>query len=482
MLYPVILSGGTGARLWPQSRAAFPKQLLPLTGQFSMLQETVLRLNAASPDGVAAKSEEALRLGAPVLVCNQEHRFLIAEQLREIEVEPQVLMLEPCGRNTAPAVAIAALHLLQHDEEALLLVLPADHVISNVSAFHAAIARATQCALQGHLVTLGVTAQEPETGYGYIQRGAVLSGHQDAYAVQRFVEKPDLETAQGYVQSGEYYWNSGMFVFSARRYLEELETFHPEIVATCRKALEEAYRDLDFLRLGEAEFGANPSISIDYAVMEKTQKAAVIPVDIGWNDVGSWAALWQHHDKDEQGNVKRGEVLTFDVQNSFINAERRLIAAIGVQDLVIIETADAILVAHKDHCQDVKKVVEQLQREGRIEHIEHRRAYRPWGTYEGVDKGERFQVKRITVNPGARLSLQMHHHRAEHWVVVSGTAEVEIGDRVQLLSENESVYIPLGANHRLHNPGRIPLHLVEVQSGAYLGEDDIVRFEDKYGR
>jgi mannose-1-phosphate guanylyltransferase/mannose-6-phosphate isomerase len=481
MLYPVILSGGTGSRLWPKSRAAFPKQLLRLTGPYSMLQETVRRL-----DGLP-------EMGPPVLVCNQEHRFLIGEQLREINVTPQVLMLEPAGRNTAPAVAVAALHLQTQDPDALMLVLPADHVISNVEAFHSAITQATQYARDGYLVTLGVVAQNAETGYGYIQRGAGLnggdangshgSGSGGAYAVERFVEKPDQATAESYLASGDYFWNSGMYIFSARCYLEELETFMPEVLQACRRALDEAYGDLDFFRLGEEAFKANPSISIDYAVMEKTHKAAMIPIDIGWNDVGSWAALWEHHPKDAQGNVTEGdEVLLYDVRNSFVSAERAMIAAIGVEDVIIVETGDAILVVHKDYCQDVKKVVDHLQSEGRTEHIVHRCAYRPWGSYEGVDRGDRFQVKRITVNPGAKLSLQMHHHRAEHWVVVSGTAEVTVDEQVQLVSENESVYIPLGANHRLYNPGRIPLHLIEVQSGPYLGEDDIVRLEDTYGR
>ncbi|MDQ3814212.1 MAG: mannose-1-phosphate guanylyltransferase/mannose-6-phosphate isomerase, partial [Armatimonadota bacterium] len=421
MLYPVILSGGTGSRLWPMSRAALPKQLLPLTSERTLLQETVLRLHGL--DEVAS----------PAIICNQEHRFMIAEQLREINVTPHVLMLEPAGRDTAPAVAVAALHLIAHDPDALMLVLPSDHAIADVAAFHAAITQACRVAEQGYLVTFGIVPQGPMTGYGYIQRGAELETGSGAFAVARFVEKPDLDTARKYVESGDYYWNSGMFLFSARCYLEELERFQPEIIEACRASLEQAYRDLDFYRLGEDAFKTSPASSIDYAVMEKTQRAAVIPVDIGWSDVGSWSALWEFHPKDADGNVSYGEVLLHDVHNSYVNAQRRLVAAVGVQDLIIVETPDAILVAHKDHVQDVKKVVERLQKEGRTEHETHRRCYRPWGSYEGMDQGDRFQVKRITVNPGAHLSLQMHHHRAEHWVVVSGTAQVTIGDEVRLV-------------------------------------------------
>jgi len=470
MLYPVILSGGMGSRLWPKSRAALPKQLLALASEHSMLQDTVLRLEGLE------------QLGPPLIISNQEHRFLIAEQLREINVTPQALMLEPVGRNTAPAVAVAALHLLSQAPDALLLVLPSDHAIADVPGFHAAIEQARRCARQGYLVTFGIVPQAPETGYGYIRRGDLLEEDTAIYNVRGFVEKPDLATAQSYLDAGDYYWNSGMFLFSVQRYIDELETHHPEIIAACRTALDQAYSDLDFFRLGEAAFQACPAISLDYAVMEKTGKAAVVPVDIGWSDVGSWSALWQHHAKDSNGNVTSGEVHLLNTRNSYVNAEKRLIAAVGVEDLVIVETADAVLVVHKDHTQDVKKVVERLQREGRTEHEVHRLAYRPWGSYEGMDRGDRFQVKRITVNPGARLSLQMHYHRSEHWVVVSGTAEVTIGGEVRLVAENESVYIPLGTLHRLHNPGLIPLHLIEVQSGPYLSEDDIVRLEDNYGR
>lgn len=490
-LTPVILSGGTGSRLWPLSRAALPKQLLPLTSQHSMLQETLLRLQGL-PD-----------VSSPIVVSNHDHRFLVAEQLREIDIRPQCLMLEPIGRNTAPAVAVAALSLMAQSPDALMLVLAADHVIADVEAFHAAIEVARGVAQSGRLVTFGVVPQAPETGYGYIRRqgkpiqstlhgsapeidaphaAALGSAASEVYEVAGFVEKPDAETAREYVAAGDYLWNSGMFLFRARDYVQELERLAPEILAACRAAYDGAYRDLDFLRLDEGAFFSCPSQSIDYAVMEKTDKAVVVPVDIGWSDVGSWAALWDIHDKDEQGNVARGEVLTHDTRNCYLSSERRLVATVGVQDLIVVETADAILVAHRDAAQDVKKIVEQLQQSGRTEHEIHRKVYRPWGSYEGVDRGERFQVKRLIVKPGEKSSMQMHHHRAEHWVVVSGTAEVALGDEVRLVSENESIYIPLGVTHRIHNPGRIPLHFIEVQSGAYLGEDDIVRTDDEYGR
>lgn len=474
MIHPVILSGGSGSRLWPLSRTAYPKQLLALTSDRSLLQETLLRLQGLSD------------LAAPLMVCNHEHRFLVAEQMREIEIAPQVLMLEPLGRNTAPAITVAALYLAEHDPDAVMLVLASDHVIADVPAFHQCVKQAVEVAKEGNLVTFGIVPAAPETGYGYIQRGDALGDSdeatQGAYHVARFVEKPDTATAQKYVSSGEYFWNSGMFVFPVRQLLQELEAVHPEIVANCKAALTNAYRDLDFYRLHEESFAACPSLSIDYAVMEKTARAAVVPADIGWNDVGSWSALWEHQTKDDNGNVTRGETFTYNTKNCYINADRRFVATVGVENLIVAETTDAVLIAHKDHAQDVKKVVEWLEKEKRGEHQTHRHVYRPWGSYEGVERGERFQVKRITVKPGEKLSLQMHHHRAEHWIVVSGTAEVTVNDKVCLVSENESIYIPLGAMHRLHNPGRIPLHLIEVQSGPYLGEDDIVRVEDVYGR
>lgn len=470
MLYPVILSGGTGTRLWPMSRQSLPKQLLPVISERTMLQETVLRL-------------QGLRdLAAPAVISNNEHRFLIAEQLREINCKPQVLMLEPAGRDTAPAVAATALYLQASDPDAQLLVLPSDHAITDVPAFHAAIDRARQLAAQGYLVTFGIVPERPETGYGYIQRGDPLDEGGCAYAVQQFVEKPDEETAQAYIETGEYFWNSGMFLFSAQSFLAELEQHSPAIVAACRAALEHAYSDLDFYRLGEAEFKAASAQSIDRAVMEKTTNAAVVPASMGWSDIGSWLALWEFQSKDSDGNFCQGPVYTEDTRNSYIRAERRLVATLGLENVVVVETPDAILVADRQRSQDVRKVVERLKIEGRPEHEEHRRVYRPWGSYECMDGGHRFQVKRIVVNPGAQNSLQRHFHRAEHWIIVSGTAEITIGNEVKLLGENESIYIPLGIAHRMRNPGRIPLVLVEVQSGPYLGEDDIVRDDDSYGR
>nr|WP_315402433.1 mannose-1-phosphate guanylyltransferase/mannose-6-phosphate isomerase [uncultured Duganella sp.] len=468
-IYPVILSGGAGTRLWPLSRAVLPKQLLPLVTDKTMLQDTVLRL-AGWPE-----------MAAPLIVCGNEHRFLVAEQLREIGQAPLGILLESAGRNTAPAVAAAALYLQALDPDALMLVLPADHVITDRAAFHAAIVGAARLARDGALATFGVVPTAPETGYGYIHRGAALDDGA-AYRVDRFVEKPDLAKAQGFVDDGGYYWNSGMFLFQAASYLRELAAFAPAIAAASEAAVRQAYRDMDFCRLDEAAFAACPSDSIDYAVMERTEHAVVVPADIGWSDVGSWSALRDVLPQDAAGNVRRGDVYLDGVSNSLVRAESRIVALVGVSDLVVVETADAVLVAHKDQVQRVKQVVEHLKTEERTEHLHHTKVYRPWGCYEGIDTGERFQVKRITVNPGGKLSLQMHHHRAEHWVVVSGTAKVTCGDHVSLLSENQSTYIPIGMNHRLENPGKLPLHLIEVQSGSYLGEDDIVRFEDVYQR
>ena len=463
-ILPVILSGGSGTRLWPLSREAYPKQFLPLVGDVTMLQATWNRVAA-----IAGK--------APIVVANQEHRFMAAEQLRECNVTPQALILEPIGRNTAPAIAIAALQALAAGEDALLLVLPSDHVVRNDAAFHAAVKQAAAAADAGKLVTFGIVPTAPESGYGYIKAQAGTGVH----AVDRFVEKPDLATAQQYVASGEYYWNSGMFLFKASRYLQELEALQPAILAACRAALDKASRDSDFIRLDADAFAASPNDSIDYAVMEKTADAAVVPLDAGWNDVGSWSALWEVSDKDADGNACHGDVIALDCRNSYAYGTR-LIAMVGLEDVVVVETDDAVFVGHKDRVQDVKEIVGQIKRDGRSEAAAHRKVYRPWGAYDSIDNGARFQVKRITVKPGATLSLQMHHHRAEHWIVVSGTAEVTRGEDVILLTENQSTYIPLGVTHRLKNPGKLPLELIEVQSGSYLGEDDIVRFEDQYGR
>jgi len=462
---PVVLSGGSGTRLWPLSRSAYPKQFLPLTSDNTMLQETLLRLR-----GIEA-------MGSPLVICNEEHRFMVAEQLREIELKPQAIMLEPVGRNTAPAVALAAL-AVEPDE--ILLILPADHVIEDIATFQAAIAEAVAEAEKGHLVTFGIVPTGPETGYGYIQ--AIEKGQATAYKVNRFVEKPDLQTATQYLESGDYYWNSGMFVFKASRYLEELEKFNPEMLAACREAYQKAEEDLDFVRVDRATFEACPSDSIDYAVMEKTESAVVIPLDANWNDVGSWAALWEVSEKDAQGNALKGDVLTHDTSNSYIYSDQKLVATIGIKDLVVIETDDAVMVAPKERVQEVKEIVAQLKAKKRSESEQHRKVYRPWGYYDSIDNGERHQAKRIVVKPGAKLSLQMHHHRAEHWIVVKGTALVTRGDEQLIVSENESTYIPLGTIHCLENKGVIPLEMIEVQSGSYLGEDDIVRFEDKYGR
>jgi mannose-1-phosphate guanylyltransferase/mannose-6-phosphate isomerase len=472
MIIPVILSGGAGTRLWPLSRELYPKQLLPLTSTHTMLQETVQRL-------------AGLQASAPLVVCNEAHRFLVAEQLRQLGVAPLATILEPAGRNTAPAIALAAHAALKGAAAAaagadpVLLVLPADHVIRNVPAFQQAVQLAQDAAQAGQLATFGVVARTPETGYGYIQRGP-LSGA--VYRIARFVEKPDAARAAEFVKSGEYYWNSGMFMFRARRYLDELARFAPEIARACAAAFGAARADLDFTRVDAKAFEACPADSIDYAVMEKTADAVVVPLDAGWSDVGSWSALHEASAADAQGNVTHGDVICEDTHGSYLHSQSRLVAAVGLKDHVVVETKDAVLVAPRSRVQDVKKLVQQLKAQGRYEHSLHREVFRPWGSYDSLGSGARFQVKLLRVKPGATLSLQMHHHRAEHWVVVAGTARITRGDEVFLLEENQSTYIPIGVRHRIENPGKVPVEIIEVQSGSYLGEDDIVRFEDVYGR
>ena len=469
MLYPVILSGGSGTRLWPMSRSLYPKQLLRLLGEDSLLQQTVRRV--ADPG----------RFAAPLLVANEEHRFIVAEQLREIGA-PSHVLLEPVGRNTAPAACVAALILAESEPAALMLLLPSDHIIAEEAVFAAAVDRAAAAAQAGALVTFGITPDRPEIGYGYIRQGEPVGGIEGVFRVAEFVEKPSPEVAEGYVASEQYFWNSGMFLFPAALFLNELERIRPEIVAACRQALAKARRDDDFVRLDKAAFEACPADSIDYAVMEHTTRAAVVPVSMGWNDVGSWDALWDISDKDGAGNAVIGNVVAEDTRNCYLRSEAGLIAAIGIEDLVVVATDDALLLAPRDRTQEVRRLVARLAAEGRDESDALPTVHRPWGTYRSLHNGHRVQVKHITVKPGGRLSLQMHHHRAEHWIVVHGTARIRRGDEELMLTEDQSTYIPLGTPHRLENPGKIPLHLIEVQSGSYLGEDDIVRFEDSYGR
>ena len=469
MIVPVILSGGSGTRLWPLSREAYPKQFLPLVDQNTMLQNTALRIAGLAD------------VAAPLVVCNQEHRFMVAEQLRAIGIQPATAILEPVGRNTAPAVAVAALHAQCDGADPTLLILPADHVIADVEGFRAAVRQVATHAEAGRLITFGIVPTAPETGYGYIKAGAPLDDS-GVCAVERFVEKPDTDTAQTYFQSGTYSWNSGMFMFRASSFLAELEQFAPAVLAACQQALAAGRADRDFLWLDGAAFAACPKDSIDYAVMEKTDHAVVLPLEVGWNDVGSWSALWEVGERNGDGNIARGDVIEVDTRDSYVDATSRLVATVGVEHLVVVETADAVLVATKDRVQDVKTVVDRLKARRRPEGSSHRKVYRPWGFYDSIDLDQRFQVKRIMIKPGACISSQMHHHRAEHWVVVSGTARVHRGDEEYLLTENQSTYIPVGVPHRLTNPGKIPLEIIEVQSGSYLGEDDIVRFEDIYGR
>lgn len=463
-LVPVILSGGSGTRLWPLSRQHYPKQLLPLINESTMLQDTALRMH-----GIDAES--------PTVICNEDHRFLVAEQLRQLGLTDASIVLEPSGRNTAPAIAVAALR--EKRKDAVLLVLAADHVIEDVEGFQKHVRDGFDLALSGSMVTFGIEPSSPETGYGYIKAGAALT---NAFKIDQFVEKPNLATAESYLDAGNYYWNSGMFMFRADRYIEELEKFSPDILVAVRKSFLEAQKDLDFVRLDKESFSDCPADSIDYAVMEKTESAVVIPIDVGWSDVGSWSSLWEVSEKDGSGNHFAGDVLSTDSGNNFVHSEGRLVALVGVDDMVVVDTADALLVASKDKVQEVKSIVSQLESRGSLEHQYHRKVYRPWGHYDSIDSEVGFQVKRITVNPGASLSLQMHHHRAEHWIVVAGTAEVTCGDKVFAVNRNESTYIPLGEKHRLRNLTDEPLELIEVQSGDYLGEDDIVRFDDIYGR
>ncbi|MEN6437997.1 MAG: mannose-1-phosphate guanylyltransferase/mannose-6-phosphate isomerase [Syntrophobacter sp.] len=475
MIIPVILSGGVGSRLWPLSREHFPKQLMPITGgAFSLFQETVLRLS-----GIADST-------SPIVVCNESHRFMIAAQMQSVGASNTAIILEPIGRNTCPAITVAALEAARDETDPVLLVVPADHIISDPGMFASAVQIGEQYALSGSIITFGVVPDRPETGYGYIRKGEsstpASTGRNGGFTVSEFTEKPELEVARAYVDSGEYYWNSGMFMFTASTFLKEMETFSPAILEACTEAHNKAWRDLDFIRLDEQAFSSSPSDSIDYAVLEKTARAVVIPLESGWSDVGSWMSLHEVSPRDECGNAINGDVLLEDVQNCYIHSDSRLVAALGIQNQIIIETKDAVLVCAIDRSQDVKLIVNRLKKQMRDEAFTHLRAYRPWGYYECMDTGDRFKVKRITVNPGAALSLQMHYHRAEHWIVVKGTARIVKGEEAFLINEDQSTYIPWGTNHRLENPGKIPLELIEVQTGSYLGEDDICRFEDEYGR
>jgi mannose-1-phosphate guanylyltransferase/mannose-6-phosphate isomerase len=468
-IFPVILSGGTGTRLWPLSRAALPKQLLALNGARTMIQDTVLRASVRGAE-------------APILLCSESHRFLVAEQMQSIDVTPKAIVLEPFGRNTAPAAAIAALMIAAEDAAGIVLLLSSDHVVTDEPAFRAAVAAASTAARIGHIVTFGITPDAPETGYGYVQRGPAIPGAPGVESVKRFAEKPDRATAQSYLASGEYFWNGGMFMFRADVFLDELKRYEPGLVDACSAALAAATRDLDFVSLEPAAFEKAKNTSIDYAVMEKTDRAAVVPCDMGWSDVGAWSALWSLQKRDANGNVIQGDVLTHDTRDSFVRNDKGLTALVGVKDLIVVVTEDAVLVADKHRAQDVKAIVDQMKLADRQELSEHRLVFRPWGSYQGIDAGDGYQVKQIIVKPGGRLSLQSHTKRAEHWIVVQGVAQVTCDDKVFLLHENQSTFIPLGARHRLENPGKQPLRLIEVQSGSYLGEDDIVRYDDAYGR
>ena len=466
---PVIMAGGSGTRLWPLSRSGFPKQFLVLSGNTSLFQQAVSRLQGLAGDGIA--------VAPPLVVGNEEHRFLVLDQLRELRLAPSAVLLEPVGRNTAPAVTLAALQALERGADPVLVVTPADQTVTDDAAFTAALRRAVRAAAEGVIAILGVTPDRPETGYGYV--------HAEAGRVAQFVEKPDLATAEKYLADGGYYWNAGMFVLRASVWMAALERFRPDIAAACRAAFAARKVDAEFVRPGKAEFAAVPAESVDYAVMEACPGVLDIrmePLDAGWNDLGAWEAVWQVAPKDADGNASVGDAIVSDSRNTLVHATSRLVSVVGLQDVVVVETPDAVLVASREKSQDVKNIVAQLGREQRGEQALHRKVHRPWGWYDGIDQGPRHQVKRIMVKPGASLSLQMHHHRAEHWIVVTGTAEVTVGTKVLLLAENQSTYIPLGETHRLRNPGKVPLEIIEVQSGSYLGEDDIVRFEDTYGR
>jgi len=470
MIYPVVLSGGSGTRLWPMSRVLYPKQLLTLLGRESLLQQTARRV------------ADSGRFAAPLFVANEEHRFIIAEQLREIAVVPRALLLEPIGRNTAPAACVAALALSEIDPDPLMLVMPSDHAIADDKAFLAAVDLAATAAHNGALVSFGIAPERAETGYGYIRRGARLERQDGVFGISEFVEKPGPEQAQQYLASGEYCWNSGIFLFPAGLYIDELERLRPAMVAACRRALADGRRDSDFIRLDKDAFYECDADSIDYAVMEKTRRAAIVPVAMGWSDIGSWDALWEMSEKDGDGNSIEGNVIAEHTRNCYLRSEAGLVAAIGIEDLVVVGTADAVMVAPRKRTQEVKTLVARLVKECRDEADTLPTVHRPWGTFTSLHNGHRVQVKHIVVKPGGKLSLQMHHHRAEHWIVVQGTAKIRRGEEEMMLSENQSTYIPIGTAHRLENPGKIPLHLIEVQSGSYLGEDDIVRLEDSYGR
>jgi len=469
-IVPVLLSGGAGTRLWPVSRSLYPKQLLPMTSERTMFQETARRFRGGP------------EFAAPLVVCNDEHRFIIASQIRAVGIEPQTIVLEPIGRNTAPAAAVAALLLAEQSPDTLMMLAPSDHVIDDVPGFVAAVRTGAPAAAEGRLVTFGITPNRPETGYGYIRRSREIAGASGVFSVAAFVEKPDRPKAETFLASGEYFWNSGMFLFSPQAYLAELEIYAPNLLAQARKALSNGRRDLDFLRLDRDAFAAADSISIDYAVMERTTKAAVVPADIGWSDVGSWSMLWERGAKDSAGNVTSGDVLVEDGRGNFIRSEGRLVAALGVDELVVVATNDAVLITRRDRDQDVKRIVDRLAKAGRSEVSQHARVYRPWGFFETLHLGPGTQVKLIEVNPGAALSLQYHHKRAEHWVVVSGEASIVRGDQELTLRENESTFIPIGMQHRLENRREQSLRIIEVQVGSYLGEDDIVRLEDRYKR